>query len=140
MKISDLKIGHTGITWPEDEVETAVQTIYMKAFHDAGGKIVSGTDAFMDEIPAGISLHETLQIMVEAGLTPYEALKTATVNPANMLEINERIGTIEVGKEADFILLGGNPLEDIANTLDIHGVMTKGRWLDTAWIEKKWGK
>jgi len=73
---------------------------YMKAFHDAGGKIVSGTDAFMEEIPAGISLHETLQIMTQAGFTPYEALKTATVNPANMLEISERIGTIEVGERS----------------------------------------
>lgn len=109
---------------------------YIKSYHDAGGKIVSGTDEFAQIIPAGISLHETLQIMVEAGLTPFEAIRTATINPAEMLEIQTRKGTIEVGKEADMILLGSNPLKSIKNTMDLHGVMTKGRWLDESWINK----
>lgn len=110
--------------------------VYIKDYYDAGGKIVSGTDEALQIIPAGISLHETLQMMVEAGLTPYEAIRTATVNPAEMLKIEDRKGTIEVGKEADLVLLRSNPLEDVNSTLDIHGVMTKGRWLDQDWINK----
>lgn len=113
---------------------------YIKKFHDKGGGVVSGTDESNAFAPAGLSLHQTLEMMIEAGLTPYEVLETATINPAIMLKLDHRLGTIESGKDADCIILNENPLENIENTLKIYGVITKGRYLDSKWIQKNQGK
>jgi len=102
---------------------------FVKRLHDKGGKIVAGSDYPIFWIPAGKSLHDSLRIMVESGLTPYEALKTATYNPADMLGLLDRLGTIEVGKEADLVLLNDNPLIDIKHLSQINEVFSKGRVL-----------
>lgn len=81
----------------------------------------------MDE---GFPLHDELAIFVEAGLTPLEALRTATLNPARYLEATDSLGTVEAGKLADLVLLEANPLEDIANTQRIRAVVLNGRLLD----------
>ncbi|MBN2444582.1 MAG: amidohydrolase family protein [Spirochaetales bacterium] len=102
---------------------------FLKALYDKGANIVSGTDVGNPYVIAGFSLHEEFQYMNDAGLTPYQVLLTTTINPAKMLGIENRVGTIEIGKDADLVLLAKNPLLDIKNTKMIAGVMTKGVWL-----------
>lgn len=109
----------------------------LKTLYDKGANIVSGTDAGNPYVIAGFSLHEEFQYMNDAGLTPYQVLLTATVNPAKMLGIENRSGTIEIGKDADFVLLNRNPLLDIKNTKTILGVMTKGLWLSRPYLQSK---
>jgi imidazolonepropionase-like amidohydrolase len=74
--------------------------------------------------------------MVAAGLTPYEALRTSTANPARFLGACQEFGTIAVGKRADLVLLEANPLKDISNTSKQAGVMLRGRWIPDAEIKK----
>jgi len=89
----------------------------------AGALIVAGTDT-----PNGISLHGELMAYTMAGMTPYEALKTATVNPAQALNLDA--GTIEAGKLADLVIVDGNPLIDLASTYRIKRVIANGRVLE----------
>lgn len=99
------------------------------AFHRAGVPIMAGTDAPLPFVFPGSSLHEELELLVASGLTAREALRAATVVPARFLGIQDRTGTITVGKDADLVLLEANPLDDIRNTTRIAGVMVRGRWL-----------
>ena len=92
----------------------------VKAMQERGVMLMLGTDAHFPSLVGGFSVHEELTVLVEAGLTPYEALTTATRTPgefiARVLRSKERFGTIEVGSRADLILLTANPLTDIRNT------------------------
>ena len=98
--------------------------------HKLGVPILAGTDLGNPLMFAGFSLHDELELFVRAGLTPFEALKTATVNPAAYLEREKDLGTIEKGKLADLILLDADPLADIKNTTRINTVIVNGRPLD----------
>jgi hypothetical protein len=102
----------------------------------AGVPLMAGSDAPEFFSIAGFALHDELTAMVDAGLTPYATLQTATVNPATFLEMNNRTGTIAVGKEADLVLLDKNPLEDINNTRSIAGVSSGYSWLNRDDIQK----
>jgi imidazolonepropionase-like amidohydrolase len=84
--------------------------------------------AGVDLIP-GVSLHLELQRFVAAGFTPLEALQTATVNPARFYNRLQDFGSVQAGRLADMVLLSANPLEDIANTRKITGVLADGRYL-----------
>ena len=106
-----------------------------KIIYDNGGKFLAGTDALNAYVLHGFSLHEELEAYVSIGLSPFEALQTATVNPAVYLGIETDFGTIEVGKKAEFVLLAENPLADIRNTKKIQGVMFDGHWLDRAILD-----
>ena len=106
------------------------------AFKDAGVPMVAGTDAGTSGIITGFSLHDELELLVDAGLTNKEALISATRLPATWLEIDDKIGTVEVGKFADLVLLDANPLNDINNTRKIFGVFVNGRWIDKIKIDK----
>ena len=103
--------------------------------HRTGVRLLAGTDAPNPYVYPGFSLHEELELLVEAGLSPLEALQTATVNPAKFLRIERAIGTIEKGKLADLVLLEANPLENITNTRRISAVVVNGRYLpqETLW-------
>lgn len=101
----------------------------VKVLHDVGAKILLGTDAGNPFVFPGWSIHEELQHLVNAGLTPYEALKTGTRNPAESLNKLDEFGTIAAGKRADFVLVKENPLQDIANVSKIAGVMACGVYL-----------
>jgi imidazolonepropionase-like amidohydrolase len=94
--------------------------------HDAGVKLLSGTDANDTYCFPGFSLHDELQELVHAGLTPAEALQTATINPAAYFGLSEGLGSIAEGKVADLVLLDANPLEEIANTHRIRAVFYDG--------------
>lgn len=102
----------------------------VKAFKDAGVPIIAGTDAGVSGVVAGFSLHDELELLVQAGLTQQEALNSATLLSAQWLGIDKQIGSIEIGKFADLILLDRNPLTDIKNTRKIAGIFVNGKWLD----------
>jgi len=107
----------------------------VKAFKDAGVPIIAGTDAGVSGVVAGFSLHDELELLVQAGLTPQEALNSATLLSAQWLGIDKQIGSIETGKLADLILLDQNPLTDIKNSRKIAGVFVNGKWLDKTKID-----
>jgi imidazolonepropionase-like amidohydrolase len=108
----------------------AVRNQVVKALQDSGGKLLAGSDTPEWFHLYGYGLHRELGALVQAGLTPYEALVTATRNPAEYLGASSSWGTIQPGKRADFVLVTGNPLEDITNSARIRGVAVGGRWLD----------
>jgi hypothetical protein len=116
------------VTYIDNMVKFHFQLV--KAFKDAGVPIVAGTDAGVSGVVAGFSLHDELELLVQAGLTPQEALNSATLLSAQWLGIEKQIGSIEIGKFADLILLEENPLTDIKNTRKIAGVFVNGNWLD----------
>lgn len=100
--------------------------------HRAGVGILAGSDQGAPYIYAGFSLHDELELLVEAGLSPLDALRTATLNPAQFLGVHDSLGTVEPGQIADLVLLEANPLEDIGSTRRIAGVVLNGRFLDRA--------
>jgi hypothetical protein len=114
----------------------AFQRPLTKAFHDRGGKMMTGTDSLMLGIFPGSAVHDELREMVEAGLTPYQALRTSTINPFEYLGEANRAGTVELGKQSDLILVDGDPLEDISATSRISGVLIRGRWIERKEILK----
>ncbi|MCP4406113.1 MAG: amidohydrolase family protein, partial [bacterium] len=101
----------------------------VKALHDAGVRILAGTDSSTAGVVWGFALHQELEFLVEAGLTPYQALEAATRLPAEVFDNPEEWGTVAVGKRADLLLLQANPLEKISHAQQIAGVMVRGRWL-----------
>ncbi len=97
--------------------------------HRAGVGLLAGTDTSpLNPVLPGWGLHQELALLVECGLTPLEALQTATRNPALYFGTQEEIGTVEEGKLADLVLLDADPLQDIRNTQTIAGVVLKGRY------------
>jgi len=112
------------------------QKPFIAHFQEEGGKILAGTDALVPPTLPGISLHHEMELLVEAGLTPYEALKTATINPQLFLE-NEKAGIVEEGKSANLVLLAGNPLEHISNTQLIEGVFIQNQWINKTELKEK---
>ena len=91
--------------------------------------IGAGTDTPLGVAIPGYSLHSELDMLVRAGLSPLEALESATVRPAQWFALDGVLGTIDVGKRADLVLLDANPLDDINNTKLISAVVTKGQYL-----------
>jgi len=106
-------------------------------FQRQGIGILAGTDSpVVPNVVSGFSLHDELALMVEAGLTPLEALQTATLNPARFLGKLDDLGTIEKGKLADLVILDANPLEDIHNTTKINAVIAQGKLLDRTDLDR----
>ena len=92
--------------------------------------MLAGSDSPNPYVYPGFSLHDELGLLVHAGLTPAEALRTATINPARFLGLTDSLGVVATGKVADLVLLDGNPLQDIANTKRIRAVIQDGRWMN----------
>jgi imidazolonepropionase-like amidohydrolase len=90
-------------------------------------------------IVPGVSLHRELRILIESGLTPYEALRAATVAPATFLGKKEEFGTIAPGRRADLLLVDSNPLLDIDNLKLMRGVMVRGQWLTEEQLQQMLG-
>ncbi len=107
-----------------------VQDLEMvKILHRAKVKILAGTDTPNPYVYTGFSLHEELELYVRSGMSPFDALQTATVNAAEFVGKSKDSGTVETGKIADLVLLDGNPLETISNTRRINAVFLDGRFL-----------
>lgn len=98
------------------------------ALHRSGVPIVAGTD---QAVP-GHSLHREIELYVQAGFTPMEAIQAATLVPARVMGLGKDAGTVEKGKRADLILINGNPLDDIRNTRNVEYVITNGTMYHTA--------
>jgi imidazolonepropionase-like amidohydrolase len=110
------------------------------ALQRAGAGLLLGTDTpapYMPYLVPGFSVHRELQALVRAGLTPYEALVTGTRNVATYFGTLAETGTLAEGKRADLVLLAGDPLLDIANTMHIAGVMYAGHWLGRRELDRR---
>ncbi len=119
---------------PRDLAGTAghyrLLAVTVRALRDAGVRMLAGTDTpVLAAVPPGFSLHDELERLVDAGLTPYEALRTATIHAAEFLGDPEEFGAVREGMRADLILLDDDPLLDIWNTRRISGVMMRGLWM-----------
>lgn len=110
------------------------------AMQKAGVGILAGTDTANPYCFPGFSLHDELRLLVQAGLSPMEALQAATRNPARFLNRESELGTIETGKIADLVLLDANPLDDIANTQKIFAVVSGGKLFPKASVEEMLAK
>lgn len=108
----------------------------VRRFADAGVTLLAGTDLGSTGIFPGDALLGELAALVAAGLTPREALATATLNPARVLGRADRSGQVAPGMEADLVLLDANPLERIGATRAIRGVMAQGRWHDRKALDR----
>ncbi len=104
----------------------------VKTLHAARVPMLAGTDTPMPLVYPGFSLHNELELLVESGLTPAEALRAATIGPAEFLGLSDKSGSIAVGKRADLILLDDNPLLQISNTQRIRAVVLDGRLFQRA--------
>ena len=100
----------------------------VRALHRAGVAVVAGTD---QAVP-GHSLYREIELYVEAGMTPLEAIQAATIVPARVMGLDKELGTIEVGKKADLIVLGANPLDSIHNIRKVEKVVSGGILYDPA--------
>ena len=103
--------------------------------HRAGAGLLLGADSPQVFNVPGFATHRELDALVAAGLSPYEALHTGTVAVAAFLGTNT--GAVEVGRDADLVLLDADPLEDVTNARRIHGVMLRGEWLPAAKLEER---
>ena len=106
-----------------------------RVLHEAGVPFGAGTDTPIGYAVPGYSLHSELEMLVQAGLQPEEALYAATVTPAAFFGLEGEMGTVEPGRRADLVLLGGNPLEDIRNTREVEAVVLDGVLLDRSRLD-----
>ena len=97
---------------------------------------MAGSDGPDPYVFPGFSLHEELELLVQSGFTPAQALEAATTNPAIFMEKSNKYGTIEKGHAADLVLLEANPLEDIRNTRKIAAVILRGKYYPRAELDK----
>jgi hypothetical protein len=129
----------TGITGSPRPDSTADPLGFMRVAQQAGMPILTGTDMgspdVMKMLP-GFSVHTELAMLVAEGLTPLNALQSATLNPAKMLRATDSLGTVAPGKLADLVLLDADPLADITNTTTIRAVVANGRYFDRAALDR----
>lgn len=110
------------------------------AMRRAGVKLLAGTDTGNPYCFPGFSLHDELGLLVEAGLTPMEALQAATYNAGEFLGMMDSIGTVEEGKIADLVLLDADPIKDIANTKKIAAVVVGGKFYSRSSLDEMLAK
>jgi imidazolonepropionase-like amidohydrolase len=111
------------------------ELLVVRMMHRSGVHFMTGTDA-ETFYSAGFGLHMELALLVGAGFSTLEALQAATLNPAVYFGRTKDLGTVEVGKLADLVMLEANPLEYIRNTKRIAGVVTAGRYLDRQELDR----
>ncbi len=105
--------------------------------HQAGVRLLTGTDTspWSGAILPGLSVHEEMDFLVQGGVSPLDALRAATLHPAQYLEATDSLGTVATGKLADLVLLDADPLTDIRNTTKINAVIANGRYFDQAALD-----
>ena len=102
----------------------------------AGVPLMAGSDSPQWFNVTGFAIHDEIENLVQAGITPFAALQTATLNPATYLGADSKKGTVTKGKQADLLLLDKNPLTDIKNARAISGIFINGTWYDKSKIDK----
>jgi imidazolonepropionase-like amidohydrolase len=127
---------------PDFDPEAARQLVanrmrILRELHEGGVGILAGTDAPQVFSVPGFSMHREMQRMVDAGMTPYEVVRSATRNVGEYFSNEDDFGTIAVGRRADLLLVDGNPLEDVANIARRTGVLVHGRWLPESDIQTR---
>ncbi len=118
-----------------DNVDRTTAYHVIKVLHDDGVKVLLGTDGGFDLVPQDFAYAE-LETLVQAGLTPYDALVTGTRNAAEYFGTLDSVGTVAPGKRADLLLLSGNPIEDIRYTQQPAGTMVNGHWYPQATLDQ----
>jgi imidazolonepropionase-like amidohydrolase len=113
------------------------QDRFLRIFQAKGGRIAVGTDAANQMLVPGYGVHREMQLLVAAGLTPGEAISAATRHGALLVRVDS-LGLIAPGKVADLVILEGDPLADIRNTLAIERVMSRGTLLSPDSIRARW--
>ncbi|MEE8460793.1 MAG: amidohydrolase family protein, partial [Acidobacteriota bacterium] len=126
---------NTLASFGEEERREWVNTLlrmkeFTRRFELSGGLLIAGTDSPNGATLPGWSLHQELELFVQAGITPMKAIQAATLNNARILHQDKELGSVETGKYADLVILDANPLEDIRHTRNIHRVIKNGRVLD----------
>ena len=127
----EAQLADVGPPTPDSEIRGKLfqkEVEVVGALHRAGVPMVAGTD---QTVP-GHSLHREIELYVQAGFTPMEAIQAATLVPAQAMGLSREVGTVEAGKRADLIILRGNPLDDIHNTRKVEYVITNGKMYHTA--------
>ncbi|MBX2815668.1 MAG: amidohydrolase family protein [Saprospiraceae bacterium] len=109
----------------------------IRSLQEAGVLMLLGSDAPQVMNVPGFSIHREMEAMADAGLTPYQILKSGTVNVAQYFQNTDQLGTIEIGKNADLVVLEENPLEDIRNCKKIHAVIFRGQILSRDAIDQR---
>ena len=125
-------LSQPGVSREQRMAYIALRRRFIKALYDAGVPFLLGSDAPQLWNVPGFSTHRELAALVAAGLTPYQALRTGTVDVGKYMKEEGRSGVIRPGARADLILLDANPLQNIANSLRINGVVVNGRWIGSA--------
>jgi imidazolonepropionase-like amidohydrolase/pimeloyl-ACP methyl ester carboxylesterase len=108
-----------------------------KALHDGGARILLGTDCANPLVIHGFSLHEELRNFVDAGLTPYQAIKAGTHDAAEFFDALDEFGTVTEGRRGDLLLLEENPLDNVSNVAKRLGVMVRGKWYPQAELQAR---
>jgi hypothetical protein len=107
----------------------------VRALRDAGARLLLGSDTPNPFVIPGFSIHDELALLVQAGLTPYEAIRAGTRDAAEFLGALGEFGTVAEGLRADLILTEANPLDDVTNVARRAGAMLRGRWLLAAELD-----
>lgn len=134
-------IRKTWSEWKDDaspELKNQIQGIYRLVELSTRTKIqvLAGTDTGDPYTIPGATLHDELEQLVAAGMSPHQALEAATINPARFFEWDEAMGTVEKGKVADLVMLDANPLDDIRNTRKIRAVFARGRYFSRRQLDE----
>ena len=119
----------------QDTTYAAWSLSLVNLMHETGVPLGAGTDTPISFAAPGYSLHSELEMLVRAGLSPMEALEAATVRPAAFFGRSGEMGTVEVGRLADLVLLSRDPLDDITNTRSVGAVVSKGEFLSRAELD-----
>lgn len=112
----------------------------LKALHTGGVGVLLGSDAPQQFNVPGYSIHREMQRMADAGISPYEVVKSGTANVGQYFKGQDAFGTIAVGQRADLILVDANPLQNLGNMEKRSGVMVRGRWLPASEIDARLAK
>jgi len=115
---ADFEIAHK--VWPKVEQFTRI-------LHEEGIMLTAGTDANNPWIVPGDSFHKELKLLKACGISDKDVLKIATINGAKLLKMEDQIGSIKEGKDADLVLLSKNPLEDISATSHLELIINNGK-------------
>ncbi len=132
-EVEDLK-SNSVQDWSNKRKRWEVEQNIMRILISEGVPIMAGTDCDNPYAFPGFGLHDELSLFVDLGMTPLDALRSATIVPARFMSAADSLGSISQGKLADFVLLKANPLDDISNTSSIEAVIANGKLYDSKFI------